>query len=104
MTDHSHSRTPAAAPEPAAEPAREVAAFVGIDWADEEHAVCVLDPVSVGGTEQRRREILPHKPEAIAAWAAGLARDYGNRPVAVMLEQSRGALIHALLQHPQLVL
>src|SRR4030095_16174789 len=45
-----------------------------------------------------------HTPEAIAAWAAGLARDFGGRPVAVMLEQSRGALLHALLQYPQLVL
>jgi transposase len=97
---HSYSQAHTAA----AEPSREFAAFVGIDWADEEHAVCVLDPVSVGGTEQLRREMLPHKPEAIAAGAAGLARDSGNRPVAVMLEQSRGALIHALLQHPQLVL
>lgn len=98
MTDHSHSRTAAATPEPAAEPQREFAAFVGIDWADEEHAVCVLDG------EQLRREVLPHQPEAIAAWAAGLAHQFGGRPVAVMLEQSRGALVHALLQYPHLVL
>lgn len=98
MTEHSHSRPAAAAPEPAAEPAREFAAFVGIDWADEEHAVCLLDG------ERLRREVLPHTPEAIAAWAAGLARDFGSRPVAVMLEQSRGPLMHALLQYPQLVL
>ena len=97
MTDHSHSAA-AAVPQPAAEPKREFAAFVGLDWADEEHAVCVLDG------ERLRREVLPHTPEAIAAWAAGLARDFGGRPVAVMLEQSRGALLHALLQYPQLVL
>jgi transposase len=87
-----------AAPQPAAEPAREFAAFVGIDWADEEHAVCVL------AGEQLQREVLPHTPEAIAAWAAGLARDFGGRSVAVMVEQSRGALLHALRQYPQLVL
>lgn len=98
MTDHSHSCAAAAAPEPAVEPPREFAAFVGIDWADEEHAVCVLDG------ERLRREVLPHTPEAIAAWAAELARDFGGRPVAVMLEQSRGALLHALMQYPQLVL
>src|SRR4030095_6331645 len=45
-----------------------------------------------------------HTPEASAAGATGLARDFGARPVAVMLEQSRGALLHALLQYPQLVL
>jgi transposase len=98
VTDHSHSRSAAAAPEPATELAREFAAFVGIDWADEEHAVCVLDGPRL------RREVLPHTPEAIAAWAAGLAREFGSRPVAVMVEQSRGALLHALMQYPQLVL
>lgn len=105
MTGHSHSR-PSATPQPeaATTPPREFAAFVGIDWADAEHAVCVLAPVSVGGTERLRREVLPHTPEAIAAWAAGLARDFSQQPVAVMIEQSRGPLLHALMQYPQLVL
>jgi transposase len=98
VTDHSQFRTAAVASEPAAEPKCEFAAFVGIDWADEEHAVCVLDG------ERLRREVLPHKPEAIAAWAAGLARDFDGQPVAAMVEQSRGALMHALMQYPQLVL
>lgn len=95
MTDHSQATV--AAPQPT-EPRIEFAAFVGIDWADEEHAVCLLDG------DELRRDVLPHTPEAIAAWAAGLARDFCGRPVAVMLEQSRGALLHALLQYPQLVL
>jgi len=43
---------------------------------------------------------LAHTPEAIAAWAAGLARDFSNQPVAVMLEQSRGARLQALTQYP----
>ena len=98
MISHSHSSPPHAEPEPAAKPAREFAAFVGIDWADEQHAVCVL------AGEQLRREVLPHTPAAIAAWAGGLARDFGGRPVAVMVEQSRGALLQALTQYPQLVL
>ena len=98
MNNHSHSPLPAAAPQQAAQPVPEYAAFIGIDWADEEHALCVLDG------EQLRREVLPHTPEAIAAWAAGLARDFGDRPVAVMVEQSRGALLHALMQYSQLVL
>jgi transposase len=95
MTDHSQA---ALAAHQLTEPQTEFAAFVGIDWADEEHAVCVLDG------ERLRREVLSHTPEAIAAWAASLERDFGGRPVAVMLEQSRGALLHALLQYPQLVL
>ncbi len=85
-------------PQPIVQPERQFAAFVGIDWADEEHAVCVLDG------QRLQREVLPHTPEAIAAWAAGLAQDFGNQPVAVMVEQSRGALLYALMQYPQLVL
>ncbi|HET7238866.1 MAG TPA: IS110 family transposase [Terrimicrobiaceae bacterium] len=102
--NHSHSPPAAAEPQPAAEADRQFAAFVGIDWADEEHAVCVLDSVPDREKERLRREVLPHTPEAIAAWAGGLARDFGDRPVAVMVEQSRGALLQALMQYPQLVL
>jgi transposase len=101
--NHSHS-PPAAQSKPAAEPAPEFAAFVGIDWADKEHAVCVLDAVPDREKERPRREVLPHTPEAIAAWAGGLARDFDGRPVAVMVEQSRGALLQALMQYPQIVL
>ena len=71
MISHSHSSPPHAEPEPAAKPAREFAAFVGIDWADEQHAVCVLAAVPQHEQEQLRREVLPHTPEAIAAWASG---------------------------------
>lgn len=98
MTDHSRSAAAAPAAVPAPQPQREFAAFVGIDWADEQHAVCVLDG------ERLRREDLPHTPEAIAAWAGGLAHEFAGRPLAVMLEQSRGALLNALSQYPHLVL
>jgi transposase len=97
MSNHSHSRG-ADNSSPAPEPSHQFAAFIGLDWADEEHAVCVLDGPRL------RREVLPHTPEAIAAWAVGLARDFSNQPVAVMVEQSRGALLYALTQYPQLVL
>lgn len=72
------------------------AAWVGLDWADQKHAVCVLD-----GTSQLEQE-LEHSPEAIAAWAADLRRRFDGRPVAVALEQSRGALIYALMQYEHL--
>jgi transposase len=98
MSSHSHSRRADTDSAPAPELPRQFAAFIGIDWADEEHAVCVLDGPRL------RREVLSHTPEAIAAWAAGLARDFNQQPVAVMVEQSRGALLHALMQYPQLVL
>lgn len=74
------------------------AAIVGIDWAEEKHAVCLLD-----GARQVEQE-LEHTPEAIAAWAEGLRRQFDGRPVAVCIEQARGALIHALMQYEHLVL
>src|SRR5436190_3147620 len=79
-------------------PASAYAAFVGIDWADQKHAVCLLD-----GTRQIESE-LEHTPEAIAAWALELREQFGGRPVAVILEQARGGLIYALMPYEHLVL
>ena len=76
------------------------AAFVAFDWADREHAWAL----QVAGSQQREHGTLPHKPEAIEAWAQQLHVRFGGRPVAVALEQSRGALIYALRQFPHLVL
>jgi transposase len=81
-------------------PSLEFAAFIGIDWADEKHDVCLLPPV--GGVPQSRT--VAHRPTEIAAWAAELRQRFGGRPVAVCLEQSRGALICALMQYDFLVL
>jgi transposase len=74
------------------------AAIVGIDWAEEKHAICLLD-----GARQVEQE-LEHTPEAIADWAESLRRQFDGRPVAVCIEQARGALIHALMQYEHLVL
>jgi transposase len=74
------------------------AAYVGIDWADQKHALCLLD-----GTRQIEED-LEHSPEAIAAWADGLRRQFDGRLIAVAVEQSRGALIYALMQYEHLVL
>src|SRR5262245_34169206 len=74
------------------------AACVGIDWADQKHVVCLLE--ETGPTEQD----LDQTPEAIAAWADALRSRFDGRPVAVALEQSRGALIYALMQYEHLVL
>lgn len=76
------------------------AAFIGLDWADEEHAVCILAPEGGPG----RCSVLKQEPQAIAAWAAGLREQFGGRPVAICLEQSRGALIYALMSYEFLVL
>ncbi len=76
------------------------AAFVGLDWEDQSHAVCLLSPD--GGLPQHGE--IAQKPEAIAAWAAELRQRFGGRPVAVCLEQARGALVYTLMQYDFLVL
>lgn len=78
----------------------EFAAFVGLDWEDERHAVCVLP--AAGGMPQHGE--VPQTPEAIALWVAELRARFGGRPIAICLEQSRGALVYALMQYDFLVL
>lgn len=77
-----------------------VAAWVGLDWADQQHLVCLYD-VGTGQTELSRLE---QKPEALQSWLGQLRQRFGGRPVAVVLEQARGAVIYALLSVDCLVL
>ena len=77
----------------------EFAAFVGIDWEHQTHAVYVLP---VEGSPQHGE--LPQTAQAIAEWAAQLQQRFGGRPVAVCLEQARGPLVYALMQYEFLVL
>jgi transposase len=76
------------------------AAFIGIDWADQQHAIC-LCPV---GSDRVEHATLSHTPEALAEWKAKLLERFGGRPVAVALEQRRGPLLHALMGSEWLVL
>jgi transposase len=76
------------------------AAFVGIDWADTKHDICLVD-AATGRTEFL---VLEHTPEAIAEWFTAVRSRFGGRRVAVCLEQSRGPLLFALLKYDFLVL
>lgn len=78
----------------------EYAACVALDWADQEHAWAL----EVAGSGKRERGKLKQTPEAIDAWAAELARRFDGRPIAVGLEQTRGALIYALQKYGHLAL
>jgi hypothetical protein len=86
-------------PTPAAAPAPEFAARIGLDWADQKHFWTMLDE---GGKKTRGQ--LDNTPEAIEVWAAELAQRWGGRPVALALEQSRGAVITVLSKYAHLVL
>ena len=76
------------------------AAFVGIDWADQKHDVCLME----AGSAKLEPDILNHTPEDLQEWVAQLRRRFGGRPVAVCLEQSRGPLVYALMKYEFLVL
>jgi transposase len=71
----------------------EIAAFVGLDWADQKHAVTLQE----SGSDQRHRFTLDHTPEALQGWIQSLRDRFGGRPVAIAVEQKRGALIYALM-------
>jgi hypothetical protein len=76
------------------------AAFIAIDWADREH-VWKLQVAESGCCEQGKLE---QTPEAIEVWATQLAARFAGRPIAVALEQSRGAVVFALTKYSHLYL
>jgi len=78
---------------------QEFAAFVAIDWADEKHAFTL----QAAGQKNKETGTLEQRPEVIGSWVAKLRERFGTQPIAVGVEQSRGALIHALLSHDFLV-
>jgi transposase len=80
--------------------AEKFAACIGIDWGDEAHYVSLL----AADGQQVERHKLEHKPEALAQWLSDLQRRFPEQQLAVALEQSRGALVYALMSYQFLVL
>jgi len=76
------------------------AAFVAIDWANQKNFWRLMPADS----RQHEQGELENTPEAVERWAASLEQRFGGRPVAVCLEQSRGALVYMLSKYPHLVL
>lgn len=76
------------------------AAYIGIDWADRKHDICLFDPT----TCQIEQSVIAHTPEAISAWVENLRLRFGEQRIAICTEQKRGPLIYALCQYDFLVL
>src|SRR5437870_7032219 len=76
------------------------AALIGIDWASQQHALCLYDCA----TAKRESSILEQTPEAIAQWARGLQERFAGKKIALCLEQTRGPLIYALREYSFFVL
>src|SRR5215469_13003191 len=74
------------------------AALVGIDWADRKHVWCL----QAADSGKRESGELEHTPEAVEMWVGQLCQRFSNRPIAVGVEQSRGALVFMLAKYQPL--
>ena len=70
----------------------EFVAFVGMDWADQKHVWCL----QAAHSAKRETEELEHKPEVVEAWVSQLCQRFGQGPIAVAVEQVKGALVYML--------
>jgi Transposase len=76
------------------------AAFVGLDWADAKHDVCL----QAAGAAQREHCSLAHTPEAIEVWVSSLRQRFAGKPIAICLELNKGPIVSALRTYDFLVL
>src|SRR6266850_1986772 len=82
------------------QPSEAFAAFVGLDWADAKHDICL----QASSSAHREFLCLDHCPEAIDAWAQSLRTRFNGQPLAVCLELNKGPIVSALRQYDFLVL
>jgi transposase len=80
------------------QPEPQFAAFVGIDWADRQHVWCL----QAAGSSQRESGELEQRVETVEAWVGQLCQRFGNRPIAIAVEQVKGALVCMLGKYPGL--
>jgi len=78
----------------------ELAAFIGLDWADAKHDICL----QVAGSDKREVKVLEHRPEVIEAWATALLQRFEGGPIAIALELNKGPIVEALRKYDGFVL
>ena len=69
-------------------------AFIGIDWADAKHDICIQSADS----GEREFDVIPHQVELIDEWAHTMRQRFGY-PIAVAVELSKGPIVYALQKH-----
>ena len=74
-------------------------AYVGIDWADAKHDICV----QAADSGAREFDCISSQPEGIDAWARTLYQRFGG-PIAVALELCKGPIVSALQKYDFFVL
>jgi len=77
-----------------------VVAWIGLDWADQRHELRLQAADSL----HVESFTVEQKPEALHAWVAQLRARFPQGRVALALEQSRGAVIFALMNYDFLLL
>ena len=73
--------------------------YVGLDWADSKHDVCIQTPES----DKRDFAVVPHSPEALDDWVNSLKSRYGG-PIAVGVELSKGPIVSVLQKYDFVVI
>ena len=73
---------------------RKFKAYVGLDWADTKHDVCIQR----AGETNRDFACIPHRVDKIEDWAVSLYRRTGG-PIAVVVELTRGPIVYALQKY-----
>src|SRR6201987_1732494 len=71
-----------------------IAAFVGIDWADEKQDIALRATEPEAKVERIK---IANQPEALSDWVLALRERFKQGKILLCLEQSRGALIHFLM-------
>ena len=74
------------------------AALVALDWGDKTHAFAYQ---ATGRSELQTGQI-EASAEALHGWLETMKETHGGRPVALVIEAGRNALLHALVEHPWL--
>ncbi len=72
----------------------EYVAFVGIDWSDTKHDVCIQE----ANSKRREFAVIPHQVERIDEWARSLQQRFGS-PIAVAVELAKGPIVYALQKY-----
>lgn len=80
-------------------PEAEFTAFIGIDWADSKHDICL----QAADSAQREFDRFAHRVDRIEQWACAMRQRFGGR-IAVALELSKGPLVYALQKYDFFVL
>ena len=71
----------------------EIAAWVGLHWAEDQHEI----RLQAAGSREVERYQVRQDPEELHEWVRQLRTRLGGRPVVIALEQKRGGLMAALM-------